>query len=214
MTITDIIERVTRRVTLVTGATASAPLLAEMDAIVATVEDRLMFGAGGIDKLRRPEMETSATVSCTSGVGTLPTDCLELVRLIADAGYGDSALEYAPADRFAVLASQLVGSEAIYWTSTGRTVEIAPRLTTTLRIVYYKRLPTLVGASAAASNWLIELVPDAYRLGLEAEAFALFGKGEQAAFAGAQWAQLVRSLNSQGVAAAVGGNRLKRATTW
>ena len=83
MTISDIIERVTRRVTLVTGAAASAPLLAEMDAIVATVEDRLTFGPGG---LRRPEMETVATVSCTAGVGTLPTDCLELVRLIADAG--------------------------------------------------------------------------------------------------------------------------------
>jgi hypothetical protein len=129
--------------------------------------------------LRVAEMEASATVTLTSGVGALPNDYLEwrevwsgLNRLKyttpgkAQDDYAYAA--YSPGE-FTVIGSSLyaypVGSD--------------PDITLT----YYQKIPAL--SDSNTSNWLLTAHPDAYLFSVvsEANAFLLVPEGA------ALWAQ-------------------------
>jgi len=118
--------------------------LAEADMNLALVENK---------------METTATVSITSGLGTLPTDCLDI--LTVEMPNGDVLIPET--DREADKYENAGTSEAV--TVSGSSLRITPpgdaSFDVTLR--YRQKVPAL--SSENVSNWVLASHPNAYLFG-------------------------------------------------
>lgn len=100
-------------------------------------------------EIRCREMETSAVVVFTAGVGTLPTGFIE-AQLLKDAGgnyYRPADMRYADGsfEKFNV-----TGSTITLFNASGN-----------YTLYYYASLPTL-SASTTANNWLLQKSPNVY----------------------------------------------------
>lgn len=111
---------------------------------VADAERRIFHGVGQVmdpmysEPLRSDEMLTDTTIALTSGVGTIPSDCLAVRRLDRDSDtIGISPMS---PDAFAMRAAHSDGGNVRFYTIEGRKIKTAPGgYTGNLNILYYAK---------------------------------------------------------------------------
>lgn len=119
-------------------------------------------GMGGylVRPLRTRDMETTATVTMTSGAGSLPTDFLEAIK-VKDPGDLTRDIKYATPDWLDEnFPTGQDGSFPAYYTIIGSTLYCPIDVSLT----YYAAVPTITG-NDGAYNWLLTKAPTAYLYG-------------------------------------------------
>ena len=124
--------------------------------------------------IRQPDMVTkNDSFSIASRYTTLPTDTLEIVRIVVD---------LTPVIVLEYLTPEEISERRIVMTATGKPyyftviggssnqleVVPSPDSTYTASIVYYTRIPALT--DSATTNWLLDSHPDIYLFGTLVEA--------------------------------------------
>lgn len=113
-------------------------------------------------RLRTRDMETSASVTITSGSGPLPSDYLEMRELKTS---GDNPRICTPVDptygdRYYNWSSSL---DPFHYSIVGSTINVyPPAASDTLTAVYYQEIPDLATNS---TNWLLTKAPNVYLYG-------------------------------------------------
>lgn len=154
------------------------------DDLTTTIPDFItMFEAFANRTLRVRQMETSTSLTTTSGVATLPTDYLS-TRSVTWAGATSVELEYVePTSLRSRFNSADTGTPA-YYTIEGTSFTALPvDDTTTITFRYYQKIPAL--SASNTTNWLLTAHPDLYLFGTLVEANAFVMNGE----AGILWLQ-------------------------
>lgn len=112
-------------------------------------------------RLKLVNLETAATVSLTSGVGTLPTDYVGMRSIYWDDDT-DNALTYVTPDYFDALR-ELGTGDPIYYTVTGSSLKVLPIKTGSAVMTYQAVLSSL--SASNTTNAVITSYPDAYLQG-------------------------------------------------
>lgn len=176
------------------------------------VADKLMNGVLAADDrtwivppLRARSMESTTTLTTSSGSVALPTDWLEFKRVWIDATDGKD-LVYKPLRQFKTDPdSQLTGTPTKYTIDAGR-LYIAPTTDADIEVTYYEKLGSFTGDASTdailtdhGAVYLSGVLVEAYRWTRDADGVAL----EQAEF-GAK----VRGLNATDKSAQSSGSLL------
>lgn len=122
------------------------------------------------------EFETTATVTITSGSGTLPTDLLAMRSAYWD-GSPDRAVDYVSPVMFDDLRANDTG-DGYYYTLSGSTIRTTPMGSGSLVLTYRARFTPITVANQ--SNSIITNYPDVYLYGALKQ-FALWNKDKAAA---------------------------------
>lgn len=135
----------------------------DRDDLSGQIADAIALHEGWLNSnLRVAQMEASATITLTSGAGTLPTDYLQWRRVRSNASPVRD-LEYAEpswiAEHYPDTASEL----ADYFTIIGSTISTAPPSTADILLDYYQKIPAL--ADNTSGNWLLSRAPGVYLWG-------------------------------------------------
>jgi len=128
---------------------------------LATVsEDCIALAEADFNRtLRVREMETSSTLTPSSGEATLPTDYLAW-RTVTALTDPRRELEYvAPSYIEDEYGDREAGTPA-FFTIRGSTILIVPYPTGNVRLDYFQKIPAL--SDANTSNWLLEAYPNLY----------------------------------------------------
>jgi len=125
----------------------------------AIVKAEAMFNRA----LRVPDMEKTVTLTVTSGLADLPSDCVEIRSVVWLGG----AVEY-PVSQTSLsdLSEAWGGVSADYpeaYAREGERLRFGPVASGSARLVYYSAIPAL--SSASPVNWLITAAPDLYVAG-------------------------------------------------
>lgn len=148
----------------------------QLDSFVVLAEQRIAIGGSRpmeSPPIRARDMEESAEVAVTAGVGTLPADYLAERRLYwASNPIGMPDFKDAMGFWADSLANETGASMPAIWTIEGATLRVAPAASGTARLLYYKRIPAL--ADDGATNWLLAKAPGIYLWAtiIEASVFA------------------------------------------
>jgi hypothetical protein len=147
--------------------TAVASWLARSD-LTATIPDFVTLAEAHFNRvLRVRQMETSTTLTPSSGSATLPTDFLAY-RRVTWASDTTRELEYVhPSYLSAAYPDSAEGTPAQF-TIEGSTLKVRPVSDTSITFDYFQKIPALSGTV----NWLFTAHPDAYLFGTLAEARA------------------------------------------
>lgn len=107
--------------------------------------------------LRTPEMEQLDSVLADQAQGVLPTDFLEMRRVVGPSGY---ALDYVSPVNFIDYRDKTP-----VYTLAGNAIHFAPAPTTDtlFSLLYWAKIPALTADQP--TNWLLERHPDAYFYG-------------------------------------------------
>lgn len=129
---------------------------------VSLTETMLNYGdePNGLLPLRTRDMETTATVTMTSGVGDLPADFLEVIK-VKDPGAVTRTIRYAAPDWLD--ESYPLGQDQTYpefYTIIGDEIYCPIDVSLT----YYAKIDTITG-NEGATNWLLTKAPNAYLYG-------------------------------------------------
>jgi hypothetical protein len=131
-----------------------------------------LFEAHANRKLRVRQMETSTTLTPSSGSATLPADYLQW-RRVTWTGSPRQELEYVhPAIVQAYYSTTPEGRPRMF-TIEGSTLKIRPTDTTGLEFDYYQKVAAL-DTGSNTTNWLLTAHPDAYLFGALTEATMFF----------------------------------------
>lgn len=134
-----------------------------------------LFEASANRRLRTRWQETSATVTMSSGAGSLPTDFLSQ-RRVTWAGSAKVELEYVePSWLQANYPTDATGTPIVY-TIEGSTIYVRPSDDTNLTMLYYAKIAAL--SDSNTTNWLLTSHPDIYLFGALCEA-ELFGVNDE-----------------------------------
>jgi hypothetical protein len=145
--------------------TAIADWLARSDLTSYIPDFITLFEAHANRRLRVRQMETSTTLTPSSGSATLPSDYLAW-RRVTWTGDVRNELEYVhPSYLQAAYPDTPSGTPRIF-TIEGSTLKVRPVSTTGLEFDYYEKIDALSGTV----NWLYTAHPDAYLFGSLAEA--------------------------------------------
>ena len=124
--------------------------------------------------IRAPDMITKNDSYSISGQdNTLPSDTLEIIRIVVDV-QPVIVLEYLTPQDLSELRGELTGTgKPYYFTLVGGSsnqLEVlrSPDQTYTSSIIYYTRIPALT--DSATTNWLLTANPDIYLFGALVEA--------------------------------------------
>lgn len=141
--------------------------------------------------LRVREMETSTTLTPSSGEAPLPADYLEwrTVTLLASRR---SEIEYATPSYIEDIYGERESGTPRFFTIRGATMIIVPVSDTSVRLDYYQKITGL--SDAAPSNWLLAKYPNLYLFQSLMYAAIFLGddarQGKYGSLAGAQIAAL------------------------
>ena len=119
--------------------------------------------------LRTRDQETAATITMTSGVGTLPADWLEFEVVRWD-GADPTVLTPKPMAALVAMYPDTETGYPMHYFTRGSLIEVRPLSDEDLVTVYYAKVPALTAGSP--TNWLMTKAPDAYLYGCIAEANA------------------------------------------
>lgn len=148
--------------------TAIADYLARDD-LTAFIPDFItLFECAAARKLRLRITTTSATLTPSSGIATVPTDMLGFIR-VTWTGTPRSDLEYINPVFFEAAYADRPSDTPRNYTVEGSSLKVGPLSDTSLDVVYYERSTAL----SAGLNNLFTYHPDLYLFGslVEAEAF-------------------------------------------
>lgn len=113
-------------------------------------------------RLRIKQQETSATITLTSGVGTLPSDYLQWRDIKADSDPAIS-LKPMPASYGQTEYPNASGGYANHFYIVDDQITTVPASDANLTITYYANIPVL--SVGSPTNWLLTLAPDLYLYG-------------------------------------------------
>lgn len=141
------------------------------DDLTAYIPDGVtVFEAAAARRLKVRLQETTATLTPTSGVATLPSDYLGH-RRVTWTGTPIHELEYVAPPIYAQYLNVTAGIPTLF-TIEGTNLRVAPSDDTALTFDYFQKTPALSGTL----NWLYTNHPDAYLFGTLCEMNA-FNKG-------------------------------------
>ena len=112
-------------------------------------------------RARLTEWDTTASVSLTSGSGSLPSDFFHGISVTYPSG--DYTLEFMPLAQFSGVSAPAESGEPYYWTIRGSTLLVYPTVTSSVTLEYRARFTAL--SDSATTNSLLTLFPDAYLYG-------------------------------------------------
>jgi hypothetical protein len=125
------------------------------------------FEAAANRRLRVRQMETSTTLTPSSGSVSLPADYLSW-RRVTWSGSPLQQLEYVTPDYMNwAFTTTSVANPAVF-TIEGSTLKVRPSSNTALDFDYFQKIPALVTSS---TNWLLTAHPDCYLKGALYEAY-------------------------------------------
>jgi hypothetical protein len=146
--------------------------------LTSTIPDFItMFEAVANRRLRVRQMETSTTLTPSSGSATLPTDYLQW-RRVTWTGDVRNELLYVHPSYLQALYPDTPSDTPTVFTIEGSTLKVRPTSTTGLEFDYYQKIPDLATNS---TNWLLTAHPDLYLFGSLVEAQMFTVDPEQAA---------------------------------
>jgi hypothetical protein len=126
-----------------------------------------LFESAANRRLRVRQQETSASLTPSSGVATLPTDYLTW-RRVTWTGSTNRELEYVhPSYLHAAYPTNPADSPNVF-TIEGSNLTVRPSSDTALTFDYFAKIPALT--TLATTNWLLTAHPDVYLFGSLAEA--------------------------------------------
>ena len=142
-----------------------ATITARIMDCISLVESRMSADLSG------RSMELRATLTCVPSVAyvTLPTDIVEIRRLLLSSTTPQTTLKYVTPDNISKdYAYGSVGQPVIY-TVNGAQVQLAPVPDTaySLELSYYQKVPPL--STTNTTNWLLAGYPNVYLYGTLAE---------------------------------------------
>lgn len=133
-------------------------LSSQVDNFIALAEEAIYNGIGTNTPLRVTGMQEVVT----SGLPTLPSDFLEVIRLTVRDGSITSNVEYLSPDLFASIDD--TGGTSLYYTIIDGELKTVPSIASlSYELVYYKRLPAL--SSLNPTNTILTNAPSAYLFG-------------------------------------------------
>lgn len=107
------------------------------------------------------EWDTTATVSLTSGSGSLPSDFSHAISVTYPSG--DYTIDFIPQVAFDTYAAGGESGEPEYFTIRGSNLLVYPLVTASVTLAYTARFTAL--SDSATTNSLLTLFPDAYLYG-------------------------------------------------
>jgi hypothetical protein len=121
-----------------------------------------MFESDANSQLRVREMEATATITLTSGAGTIPTDFLAPRRVYANAS---PIIDLQPADPAWAIEKYPYTStdDPAFFYISGSSIYTKPVCSSDLIMLYYQNIPAL--ASNTSGNWLLTRAPNLYLYG-------------------------------------------------
>lgn len=135
-------------------------LTAQIPDFIALAEARL-----SADLVARPmEISTTLTVTAGNAYVTLPSDMLEMTRLVLQSN-PRLALKYASADELIADYPTDTPGQPVIFAVIGNQAQLAPVPDSgyTLELIYQQRIPAL--SNSSTTNWLITNWPNAYLYG-------------------------------------------------
>ena len=142
-----------------------ADYLARSDLTTQIVDFIDVFERAANRRLRVRQMETSTTLTPSSGSATLPTDYLAW-RRVTWTGDVRRELEYVHPSYLQIAYPDTPSGYPNVFTIEGTTLKIRPTSTTGLEFDYFQKIAALSGTV----NWLYSAHPDAYLFGSLCEA--------------------------------------------
>lgn len=156
---------------------------ARFDVFVALTEDRMYFGSGRdtrdplyCEPIRSQAMETTGTITMTSGTGSMPTTAIG-IRRIHRAG-DETGLTYKPPAAFSLLDENSSGGDPIYYTVEGASLKVTPTYTGSITALYWQRFTAITSSNKTGS--MLTEHPLAYFNGCMHEAFAFMQEADAA----------------------------------
>lgn len=129
-------------------------------------------------EIRTREMETTADVTPSSGVCTLPTDFMAMIRVQARTS-APRRLEYKPQDWLDEAYPDSAEGNPSFYSIIGPSLRMYPLTTSDIRMTYWA-YPAVLSAGNP-TNWLITKYPNIYLYAglLELEIYAMNDQGAQ-----------------------------------
>jgi len=123
-----------------------------------------LFEVEASRRLRTFDMQTTATLTPTTGVATLPAD-FRAVRRVTWAGSSNRELEYVEPSWLPFNYPTSQADIPNVYTIEGTSLKVMPTSSTNLTLVYFASIPAL----SRSLNWLFTKHPDCYLFGSLAE---------------------------------------------
>jgi len=186
----------------------------QIETFIALHEQRMYNGSGEgpsdplyCDALNAPELETDATVTITSGVGSVPDDASTVrnIRRSSDL----EPLGYMTPSQFAAYEADPsnTGNDPRFYTVETGNLKVSGAYTGDVTVFYYKKLD---GISASnPTNAILTAYPLVYLQGCLFEAFSFLQEPELAVGHFARYKAIVAGLNASSNSVRFGGGPLK-----
>jgi hypothetical protein len=132
----------------------------QRDDLVGRIPNFILMAEARLNSLMRVrEMMTIATITLTSGAGSLPTDYLEHTRVYANSS-PVKILEQVDPDWAIEKYPDTGATTGQYFYILGSSIYTKPVVSSTLAMAYYQKIPAL--ASNTTGNWLTTRAPQLY----------------------------------------------------
>jgi len=178
--------------------------------ILPLAEQRIFYGDGPVAPLRVLPMETSATLSFTNGVASLPGDFLDKRSLYWEGTGGQvAAPSYEPPDVFYTESyNRRGGSWPLAYTVEGNAVKIAPALSGSAKLLYYQRPAAMT--QDGHTNVILAKWPGVYLFSCQIDLYRLLRNDGELQKVRQFYADAVGAANRQAVVARTFGGALKK----
>lgn len=188
----------------------------QIPAFVQLAEARIFYGSGDplkSEPVRTRSMETSANLSFTAGVATLPAGFLDKRNLYWPSN-PISVPTYEPPMVFWPTQMQDNASPtyATTYTIEGSTVHLYPRLTGTAKLLYFAK-PAALEANSD-TNWILTTAPAVYFNAVLIEAYRYIRNAELMGAAYQNFMAAAAGLNAIEAHSRYSGGRLVRSAAW
>lgn len=177
-----------------------------LDLLIALGESRVYQGEGDVAGLRSRDMEATLSAAVTSNAATLPTDCLELIRVQFS---GEKPLEYRNADEVQRLLDDGGSGTPRMYAQDGNALTFYPAATGTVGGRYFQR-PADIKAGGLHATF--NRYPECFLFAALAEAAPFIGEDNRLPMWKQLWAGwMARAQQSERMSAASAGRLTVRA---
>lgn len=160
-------------------------------------------------RIRDYRMVKRATAQIEAGYSVVPTDWLQTIRFQLNTT-PITTLEYVTPDQAAEERVRFVSSgQTRFFTVIGKQFQFIPAPDAAIEgeLTYYSKIPSL--SDQTASNWLLDVAPDAYLYGALMEAAPYIEDANKLSAWGTLLEQSLQALRIEGERASVGSSSLR-----
>lgn len=194
------------------AARSDAGFVAQIPDFILLAEQRIAFGSEVPVKtapIRVRAQETSADLTFTDGEASIPADLVEPRRLYWEGNVNAPINYLAPREFHTSPWLQVQYQDPVYpinFTVEGQKVLVGPARAGTGKLLYFARLPALVGDTD--TNWVLTNAPGVYLQATLAEAYGYMRNAEAQASALQAYAGQAKALNASETRARTSGTKL------